>query len=209
MSELKPASIYQLKVWLQGISPMVWRRLLVHSDSTIADLRYTIQIAMGWSDVHLNRFHIHGQDFGVYRDGGICFSDNPEKVPLSAFGFRARERFFYEYDFSDEWLHEVRIEKRLPLDPKKTYPVCIDGKHAAPPEDFGGAQAYMQMRQELKYRSVFGNSGIDDDFDDENDPEYERSEEDQPFDPDVFSRREVNARLRQYTKGDRDWLFSY
>ena len=209
MSELKPAPIYQLKVWLQGISPMVWRRLLVRSDSTIADLHYTIQIAMGWSDVHLNRFHIHGQDFGVYHDGGISFADNPEKVLLSAFGFRTRERFLYEYDFGDEWLHEVRIEKRLSLDPKKTYPVCIDGKHAAPPEDFGGAQAYMQMRQELKYRSVFGDNGIDDDFDDENDPEYERSEEDQPFDPDVFSRREVNARLRQYAKGDRDWLFSY
>ena len=209
MSELKPAHVYQLKVWLQGISPMVWRRLLVRSDSTIADLHYTIQIAMGWSDVHLNRFHIHGQDFGVYHDGGISFADNPEKVLLSAFGFRTRERFLYEYDFGDEWLHEVRIEKRLPLDPKKTYPVCIDGKHAAPPEDFGGAQAYMQMRQELKYRSVFGDNGIDDDFDDENDPEYERFEEDQPFDPDVFSRREVNARLRQYMKGDRDWLFSY
>jgi Plasmid pRiA4b ORF-3-like protein len=209
MSELKPVPIYQLKVWLQGISPMVWRRLLVRSDSTIADLHYTIQIAIGWSDVHLNRFHIHGQDFGVYHDGGISFSDNPEKVLLSAFGFRTRERFLYEYDFGDEWLHEVRIEKRLPLNPKKTYPVCIDGKHAAPPEDFGGAQAYMQMRQELKYRSVFGDNGIDDDFDDENDPEYERSEKDQPFDPDVFSRREVNARLRQYTKGDRDWLFSY
>lgn len=188
---------------------MVWRRLLVRSDSTIADLHYTIQIAIGWSDVHLNRFHIHGQDFGVYHDGGICFSDNPEKVLLSAFGFRTRERFLYEYDFGDEWLHEVRIEKRLQIDPKKAYPVCIDGKHAAPPEDFGGAQAYMQMRQELKYRSVFGSNEINDDFDDENDPEYERSEEDQPFDPDVFSRREVNARLRQYTNGDRDWLFSY
>ena len=209
MSELKPAPIYQLKVWLQGISPMVWRRLLVRSDSTIADLHYTIQIAMGWSDVHLNRFHIHGKDFGVYHDGGISFANNPEKVLLSAFGFRTRERFLYEYDFGDAWLHEVRIEKRLPLDPKKTYPLCIDGKHAAPPEDSGGAQAYMQMRQELKYRSVFGNNGIHDDFDDENDPEYERSEEDKPFDPDVFSRREVNARLRQYTKGDRDWLFSY
>jgi Plasmid pRiA4b ORF-3-like protein len=209
MSELKPTPIYQLKVWLHGISPMVWRRLLVRSDSTIADLHYTIQIAMGWSDVHLNRFHIHGQDFGVYHDGGMSFADSPEKVVLSAFGFRTRERFIYEYDFGDEWLHEIRIEKRLPLDPKLTYPVCIDGKQAAPPEDFGGAQAYMQMRQELKYRSVFGDNGIDDDFDDENDPEYERSEEDQPFDPDVFSRREVNARLRQYTKGDRDWLFSY
>ena len=209
MSELKPVPVYQLKVWLQGISPMVWRRLLVRSDSTIADLHYTIQIAVGWSDVHLNRFHIHGQDFGVYHDGGMSFADNPEKVLLSAFDFRTRERFLYEYDFGDEWLLEVRIEKRLPLDPKKTYPVCIDGKHAAPPEDFGGAQAYMQMRQELKYRSVFGNSGVDDDFDDENDPEYERSDENQPFDPDVFSRREVNARLRQYTRGDRDWLFSY
>lgn len=71
MSELKLAPIYQLKVWLQGISPMVWRRLLVRSDSTIADLHYTLQIAMGWSDVHLNRFHIHGQDFGVYHDGVI------------------------------------------------------------------------------------------------------------------------------------------
>jgi hypothetical protein len=209
MSELKPVSIYQLKVSLIGISPMIWRRLLVRSDSTIADLHYTLQIAMGWSDAHLNRFHIHGQDFGVYHDGGICFSDNPEKVPLSAFGFRVRERFLYEYDFGDEWLHEVRIEKRLLLDPKKTYPVCIDGKHAAPPEDFGGVQTYMQRRQELKYRAVFGDNRSDDDFDDDNDSEYDSSEEDPPFDPDVFSRREVNARLRQYTKGDRDWLFSY
>jgi len=137
------------------------------------------------------------------------FADNPKQVPLSAFGFRARERFLYEYDFGDAWLHEVRIEKRLPFDPKKTYPVCIDGKHAAPPEDCGGALAYMQMRQELKHLSLYGNSWIDDDFDDENDLEDERSHEDEPFDPDVFSRREVNARLRQYAKGDRDWLFSY
>lgn len=188
---------------------MVWRRLLVRSDSTIADLHYTLQIAIGWCDVHLNRFHIHGKDFGVYHDGGMGFADNPKQVPLSVFGFRARERFLYEYDFGDAWLHEVRIEKRLPFDPKKTYPVCIDGKHAAPPEDCGGALAYMQMRQELKHRSVYGNSWIDDDFDDENDMEDGRSYGDEPFDPDVFSRREVNARLRQYAKGDRDWLFSY
>jgi hypothetical protein len=168
MSEPNPVSVYQLKVSLIGISPMIWRRLLVCSDSTIADLHYTIQIAMGWSDVHLNRFHIHGKDFGVYHDGGISFSDNPEKVPLSAFGFRIRERFLYEYDFGDEWLHEVRIEKHLPFDPKRSYPVCIGGKQAAPPEDCGGVQVYMQIRQKLKYRSVFGYHSWD-----ENDLEYE------------------------------------
>jgi hypothetical protein len=70
MPERQAASVYQLKVWLYGISPMVWRRLLVRSDSTISDLHYTIQLAMGWRDVHLNRFHIHGKDFGVYHDGG-------------------------------------------------------------------------------------------------------------------------------------------
>jgi hypothetical protein len=39
--------VYQLRIWLREISPAIWRRLLVRSDSTIADLHYTIQIIMG------------------------------------------------------------------------------------------------------------------------------------------------------------------
>ncbi len=50
---------------------MIWRRLLVRSDSTIANLHYTLQTAFGWSDEHLHRLHIHGQDYGVDRAGGI------------------------------------------------------------------------------------------------------------------------------------------
>ena len=42
--------VLQIKVWLVGISPMIWRRLLLRSDHTIADLHYAIQIAMGSSD---------------------------------------------------------------------------------------------------------------------------------------------------------------
>jgi hypothetical protein len=45
--------VYQFKVVLRGISPMIWRRLLLRSDHSIADLHYTIQIAMGWRDSHL------------------------------------------------------------------------------------------------------------------------------------------------------------
>ncbi|MCP3933553.1 MAG: plasmid pRiA4b ORF-3 family protein [Bacteroidetes bacterium] len=33
-------AIYQLKVILLGVSPMIWRRLLIHGDSTISDLHY-------------------------------------------------------------------------------------------------------------------------------------------------------------------------
>ena len=49
------------------------------------------QIAMGWSDSHLHRFHIHGNDFGVAHEGGITFTDDPEKVNLADFEFRLRE----------------------------------------------------------------------------------------------------------------------
>jgi hypothetical protein len=34
-----------------GVSPMVWRRLLLRSDHNIADLHHAIQISMGWSAV--------------------------------------------------------------------------------------------------------------------------------------------------------------
>ena len=35
--------VYQFKMVLRGISPMIWRRLLLRSDHSIADLHYTIQ----------------------------------------------------------------------------------------------------------------------------------------------------------------------
>lgn len=72
-----PMAVYQLRVRLREISPMIWRRLLVRSDSTISDLHYTLQIAMGWTDTHLNRFVIHGKEFGVAKIGGAWFSDDP------------------------------------------------------------------------------------------------------------------------------------
>jgi Plasmid pRiA4b ORF-3-like protein len=93
--------VYQFKVALRGISPMIWRRLLLRSDHSIADLHYAIQIVMGWSDAHLNRFHIHGKDYGVVHEGGLTFSDDPEGVRLAQLRFRLRERFLYEYDFYD------------------------------------------------------------------------------------------------------------
>ena len=123
---------------------MIWRRILLRSDQTVADLHYTIQIAMGWSDSHLNRFHIHGKDYGVPHEGGIWFADNPEKVRLVNFGFRLRERFLYEYDFYDLWEHDIRLEKVLPWS-GRLCPVCTGGHRMAPPEDCGGARAYMEQ----------------------------------------------------------------
>jgi hypothetical protein len=101
MSDVIEPVVYQFKVVLRRVSPMVWRRLIVHSHNSIADLHYTLQITMGWSDSHLHRFRIYGKDFGVYHMGGPIFDDNPRKIRLADFRFRrGGERFLYEYDLA-------------------------------------------------------------------------------------------------------------
>ena len=69
--------IYQFHMLLLEISPAIWRRFLIRSDSTIQDLHYTLQIVMGWEDEHLHQFLIHGKYYGVAKPGGVWFRDDP------------------------------------------------------------------------------------------------------------------------------------
>ena len=57
-------SIYQLPIVLRGISPLIWRRVLVHRETTLAHLHTVLQILLAWSDEHLHSFHIHGKEYG-------------------------------------------------------------------------------------------------------------------------------------------------
>jgi Plasmid pRiA4b ORF-3-like protein len=50
--------IYQLRIVLRGISPLIWRRLLVRSDTTLAQLHLVLQILFDWSNEHLHHFRI-------------------------------------------------------------------------------------------------------------------------------------------------------
>lgn len=203
------AEIYQLHVWIRQITPMIWRRLLVRSDGTIAELHDTLQIAFGWSDAHLNRFHIHGQDYGVYHDSGLCFSADADQVRLCEFKSRINERFCYEYDFGDGWQHEVRIEARLAQDEKRTYPCCIGGKRRAPPEDCGGPLAFMTHRDTLPSQVADLLEAIQDGWEAGNfEAVRDRSEDLDALHEcllDEFDRRALNRRLRQYTTHDEAW----
>ena len=77
------ASIYQFRFVLAGISPMIWRRWLVSSETSIAQLHPYIQVALDWSGEPLHRFRIHGKDYGIAYLGGIRFDENPHAVRLS------------------------------------------------------------------------------------------------------------------------------
>jgi len=209
-SQEKEVFVYQFRVCLREISPAIWRRLLVRSDSAIAGLHYTLQIAMGWDDFHLHQFIIHGKRYGVSKIGGIWFSDDPEQVRLSDLQFRVKARFLYEYDFGDFWQHEIRVEKKLPLDPKKTYPVCIGGARSTPPEDCGGPWAFMELQQRYSFYNITERMLEIIESDDLEEYRADYQEEVRTLlywlKSDKFPRRNVNRRLKQYALNDEEWM---
>jgi hypothetical protein len=174
--------IHQLKITLLDSKPPIWRRLLVPSDTSLSWLHRVIQVAMGWQDYHLHQFiqgevyyGIAQQDYGfLVKDERRYYLDNV--IPLAGM------KLIYEYDFGDCWDHMVLVEKILPFDPLMTYPVCIKGRRACPPEDVGGIGGYEE------FLKVIG---------DPNHPEYEDTLAwiGKPFDPNAFDLSEINHRL--------------
>jgi hypothetical protein len=210
MADQPTPEIYLLHVWIRQISPMIWRRILVRSDSTLAALHDTIQIAFAWADSHLHRFRIHGRDHGVARVGGPSFSTDARQVRLDSFQFRTNERFLYEYDLRDSWQHQVRVERRLTVEPKRTYPVCVGGRRAAPPEDCGGPWAFLVRRDAVpcdvhEHLERLVESVEAGDLDAVQDHLEVIESLRAWLTLDRFDRREVNRRLRLYSAGDERW----
>jgi hypothetical protein len=58
--------LVQLKVWLLGISPMIWRRIVVPNACTLRELHGVIQVAMGWEGIHLYQFRLRAVRYGSF-----------------------------------------------------------------------------------------------------------------------------------------------
>ncbi len=136
--------IFQLKIRLLGISPMIWRRVLVPSSVTLLDLHGIMQVAMGWESIHLFQFDIHAVNYGSWE----LHAANPD-ISLQDFGFRRNDRFSYIYDMGGYWKHDIRVEAFPNKNPKKTYPICTGGSGVCPPEDCGGPDGFLARRNEV------------------------------------------------------------
>jgi hypothetical protein len=177
--------VHQLKITLREVSkPPVWRRILVPSDVTLADLHEVIQQAMGWDNCHMHVFSMGGQEYGS-PDPELGHA-NDGKVLLSQVLTGPGDRLRYTYDFGDGWEHDIVLEETLTAVPEETYPSCVAGKGACPPEDCGGAWGYAELKEILAdpshedHQDMLDWLGLDAGKD---------------FDPKEFSVTEVNARL--------------
>ena len=73
----------QLKVRLLGISPMIWRRVMIPTTMTLRELHGVLQVAMGWEGIHLYAFDIYAVQYGSFE----LMMSSP-RVPLAQFSFR-------------------------------------------------------------------------------------------------------------------------
>src|SRR5437868_7406752 len=82
-SILNRRSVLQLRISLRGLSPPVWRRVLVPDHLTLAHLHSVIQVVMGWTDEHLHQFTIRGRRYG--HEGVLQFPTVANEPTLAAF----------------------------------------------------------------------------------------------------------------------------
>lgn len=147
---IDPKRLFQLRVSLRGVRPSVWRSVVVAPETTFDALHNVIQAAMGWENYHLHRF---GWTMGMggsfvgdsywesYADDeGRTYPLGP--TPIGAIRFRVGDSFIYVYDLGDEWVHDVRVEKKPERKGGRRHPWVEDGGGACPPEDSGGPDLY-------------------------------------------------------------------
>ena len=57
--------------------------------------------------------------------------------------------FSYMYDFGDSWQHRIEVESITPAKPNWSYPLCVAGARACPPEDVGSTHGYHEFLQTI------------------------------------------------------------
>jgi hypothetical protein len=178
------APIYQLKITLRDSRPPIWRRVLVPGDFTLFKLHYVIQAAFGWLDYHLHQFIIDGSYYSIPSPEDWEPIIDERRFTLQTIAPTPGKKFTYEYDFGDSWEHNILVEKIIPAEPSTTYPVCVKGKRACPPEDVGGIWGYANFLEAIA------------------DPAHEEHDSylewvGGEFDPEEFDLEQINKLLKQ------------
>ncbi|MET4095221.1 plasmid pRiA4b ORF-3 family protein [Arthrobacter sp. UYCu712] len=190
-------SILQLKIMLNGSKPPIWRRVLVPSGMPLSQLHRVIQALFGWLDCHLHHFQTAGYRGPTYApldpDGEDDFygesSLDEAKVSVGELLPAVGSGMTYTYDFGDNWVHAVKVEKVLPADGGGQLPRCTAGRGAAPAEDSGGTWGWADIVEAV------------------NDPRHEEHKEYREWlgmkpgdtlDPKAFDPDEVNQELADH-----------
>ena len=146
-----PASIDDiaiLRIELEGIEPLIWRRIAVRTSMNSEGLTQRDPGCDGLAGLSL--VGIRGRE----RKYGMLIPNDPEwnqrinnaaTTKLSAVLAAGVKEINYIYDMGDNWQHRIIVEKLKPADHGASYPQFLGGERRCPPEDCGGFPGYYEF----------------------------------------------------------------
>ena len=140
-----PERVFSLRLTVVGCQPRIWRRLLVRESMWLSRLHDSIQILFDWFDYQTHAFNLDDLHFGNPLKHEALSIEDDRDVPLADLDLEHRARFTYDYNFGEGWQVELKVEKAGVIEKGATYPLCLAGERAGPPEDCGGLEAFHDM----------------------------------------------------------------
>lgn len=128
----------------------IWRTIAIQENQTLADLHDIVFEAFDRYDQHLYSFYLTGgstrkdrfrncpeftDPMTVQEQRGMGFghsSENAEKTKIKDLNLTIKDKFEYLFDFGDNWLHEIVLEKIKDSIPSDKYPKIIKKNGESP-----------------------------------------------------------------------------
>jgi len=140
--------LFTLHISMDELKPLIWRRLITDSSTTLFDLHNYIQLIFpNWRNYHLYMFTKGGVDFGDPRLWTEEDVIDVRMIQICNLLKEEEQTLSYQYDPGDDWQMTIKLESIL-IDKEKNYrkPVCLDGENSAPPEDVGGTWGFEEFK---------------------------------------------------------------
>lgn len=199
--KIQTVMVFKFKIQIIGITkPPVWRRVEVPANFNFNQFNDVIQAVFGWEHAHLwnfeparksrrtrPAFRIEMQYEGKEPSWDRGREDLPPTTKLDKIFPRLKE-MVYTYDYGDDWEHSIKLEKCI--DEDRECAVCIDGKGATPPEDCGGVWGYESLKEAF----------ADDTEEADNYRDWLCMDDDESWDPHLFTPEELNNINRYLTR---------
>ncbi|HEX3927814.1 MAG TPA: plasmid pRiA4b ORF-3 family protein [Gemmatimonadales bacterium] len=166
--------VYQLRVELEGITPMVWRRVAVSARATLHELHDILQCLLDRDDAIADgyAFEVDGLRYAD-RDSDPAPGHATEMVALESLALHEGSRTLHVAEHHAEtWRDTVTLEQMHPRFVGQRLPICLGGGRAAPPPDCDGPRDYASLldalTEPLDARAAERRSWLPEHFD----PEY-------------------------------------
>ncbi|MDD4509591.1 MAG: plasmid pRiA4b ORF-3 family protein [Oscillospiraceae bacterium] len=134
-----------------------YRRIVIPMDCSFSQFHIALQTLFCWQNYHLHDFWLETYPNGRLKDilVGSPREDEyegettcPDSDVLLSEVFPERKKIIYNYDFGDNWIHEIELVE-IVEDYQYNYPQCLAATGDAPPEDVGGPGGYAELLRVL------------------------------------------------------------